>query len=133
MADLLDRAEKKDVQTSNNMEFLRQENAKMREQLYEMLLSQNEMKSKMGLLRISKESLHSGSSDSWKNSHRGNKGSRKSFISNHDSDDSQENGNEGVGIGMSIRNVFNSMRNEQVHEDTIGTDARSVDSLLWDD
>ena len=134
VADLLDRAEKKDVQTSNNMNFLRQENAKMREQLDEMLLSQNEMKSKMGLLRISKESVHGGSSDSWKNNHRGNKGSRKSFISNHDSDSSHENGNEGAaGIGMSIRNVFNSMRNEQVHEDTIGTDARSVDSLLWDD
>jgi hypothetical protein len=130
VADLLDRAEKKDRQTSNNMNFLRQENAKMREQLDEMLLSQNEMKSKMGLLRISKESVH-GSSDGWKNNHKGN--NRKSYISNHDSNSSEEDGNEGAGIGMSIRNVFNSMRNEQVSEDTLGTDGRSVDSLLWDD
>ena len=123
VTELLDRAEKKDVQTSNDMDILRQENAKMREQLEEMLLSQNEMKSKMGLRRISKESAQQGSR------HRGNGGGRRSFISNHDSGSSQENG---AGVGMSIRNVINSMRNEQVPEDTLAND-RSVDSLLWDD
>jgi len=129
VADLLDHTQKKEAQNSRDMDKLKQENAQL-------LLDVNEMKSKMGLLRISKDSIHGSNANGRRNNTTNTttssgRGNRPSFVSAHDSEGSQE----GAGFaGMSIRNVFNSMRKEQLPEESDMADAAmSVDSLLWDD
>jgi len=129
VADLLDHTQKKEAQYSRDMDNLKRDNAQL-------LLDVNEMKSKMGLLRISKDSIHGSNANGRRNNTTTSSGSsrresRSSFVSAHDN----EGGQEGAGFaGMSIRNVFNSMRKEQLPEEPDEKDAAmSVDSLLWDD
>ena len=124
VTDLLDRTQKKEAEHADTMESLKKDNAQL-------LLDLNEIKSKMGLLKVSKEgSIHGGTGVGGASNGRANANDRRNRLSfvaaMNDSGSSQE----GAGIAGNIRNMFQSMKKEQVSEEA---PAMSADALLWDD
>ena len=124
VTDLLDRTQKNDVEHADTMDKLQKDNAQL-------LLDLNEIKSKMGLLKVSKgASIHGGTSTGSASNGRANSNDRRNRLSfvaaMNDSGSSQE----AAGIAGNIRNVFQSMKKEQVSEEAA---AMSADALLWDD
>ena len=124
VTDLLDRTQKNDAEHADTMDKLQKDNARL-------LLDLNEIKSKMGLLKVSKEaSIHGGTSTGSASNERANSNDRRNRLSfvaaMNDSGSSQE----GAGIAGNIRNVFQSMKKEQVSQEAA---AISADTLLWDD
>ena len=124
VTDLLDRTQKKEAEHADTMDKLQKDNAQL-------LLDLNEIKSKMGLLKVSREaSIHGGTGAGGAPNGRANSNDRRNRLSfvaaMNDSGSSQE----GAGIAGNIRNVFQSMKKEQVSEEA---PAMSADALLWDD